>query len=97
MWGFGLGGVHSLALILHVYLMVLLRFWEVHVLNVHGDQWQGEIVTFPDYLEIHFFGGKPCVHMEVSYCARQAWEQVNVVDSLSCCMVGIEGIDVSED
>ena len=51
MWGFGLGGVHFLALILHVALMDLLGFWEVLVNIVYDDKWIGEVVTTPDALE----------------------------------------------
>ena len=51
MWGFGLGGAHSLALILHVALLGLLRFWEVFVHILYGEQLPGELVTVPDALE----------------------------------------------
>ena len=84
MWGFGLGGAHSLALIPHVALLSLLGFWEVPVNILYGEQWPCEVVTLPDDLDPRCFGGKPCRRMEVSDCARQAWELVNVVDSLPC-------------
>ena len=64
---------------------------------VYGDQWPSEAVTVPDALEPCCFGGKPCGRTEVSECARQVWELVNVVDSLPCHMVGIEILDVSEE
>ena len=82
MWGFGLGGVHYLALMSHVALLGILGFWGVLVHIVYGEQWPGEVVTVPDPLEPRCFGGKPCGRMEVSDCARQAWELVNVVDSI---------------
>ena len=82
MWGFGLGGAHSLALIPHVALLGLLRLWEVHVHIVYGEQFPGEIVIVPDALEPRYFGGKPYGRMEISDCARQAWELVNVFDGL---------------
>ena len=41
MWGFGLGGAHSLELIPHVALLGLLRFWEVPVHILYGEQWPG--------------------------------------------------------
>ena len=48
MWGFGLGGTHSLAFLPHADLLGLLRLWEVPVLIVYGEQWPGEVVTVPD-------------------------------------------------
>ena len=84
MWGFRLGGVHSLALILHVVFLRLLRFWEVSVHIMYGDQWPGEVGTVTDDIEPRCFGGKPCGRMEVSDCVCQAWEIVNLVDSLPC-------------
>ena len=51
MWGFGLGGAHSLALITHVALIDLLGFWEVTVHIVYSEKWPGEVVTVPDVLE----------------------------------------------
>ena len=51
MWGFGLGGAHSLALIPHVNLLGLLGFWEVPVHIVYDEQWPGEVVTVPDALD----------------------------------------------
>ena len=97
MWGFSLCGAQSLVLIPHVALLGLLGFWEVTVYIPYGEQWPGEIVTVPDALDPHCFCGKPCGRMEVLDCARQAWDLVNVVVSLPCCMVGIEGLDVSKD
>ena len=97
MWGFGLGGAHYLALIPHVALLGLLGFWEVPVQIVYGEQWPGEVVTVPDALETRCFGGKPRGCMEVPDCMFQAWDLVNVVDSLSRCMFGIEGLNVSKD
>ena len=95
--GSRVGGAHYLALIPHVALLGLLGFWEVPVHIVFGEQWLGEVVTVHDALEPHCFGGKPCVRMEISDCVCQAWELINVVDGLSCCMVGIEILDVSKD
>ena len=83
MWGFGLGGAHSLVLIPRVSLLGILGFWEVPVYIFYGEQWPGEVVTVPDALEPRCFGGKPRGRMEVFYCVYQAWEFVNVVDSLS--------------
>ena len=97
MWGFGLGGVHSLALIPHVALLVLLGFCEVTVHIVYGEQCPGELVTVTDTIEPHCFGGKPCGRMEVSDCTRQAWEIIHVVDSIPCLLVAIESLDVCED
>ena len=94
MWEFGLVGAHSLVLIPHVALLGLLRFLEVHVHIVYGEHWPGEVVTIPDAPELHCFGGKPCGCMEVSDCARQAWDIIHVVDSLLCCLVVIESLDV---
>ena len=97
MWDFVLGGAHSLALITHVAFLGLLGFWEVPIHIVYGEKWPGEVVKVPDALEPRLFGIKPCGRMEVSDCARQAWEIVNVVDSIPYCMVGIESLYVSED
>ena len=97
MWGFGIGGVHYLALIPHVALLGLLGFWEVPVQIVYGEQWPGELVTVPDAIEPRCFCGKPCGRMELLDCARQAWELIHVVDSLSCCLIGIESLDVIQD
>ena len=82
MSGFGLGGAHSLALIPHVALLVILVFWEVHVRIMHGDQWTSEAVNVPDSLEAHCSGGKPCRRMEVSHCAGQDWEIIHIVDGI---------------
>ena len=82
MWVFGLGGAHSLALIPHVELPGILGFWEVPVHIVYGEQCLGEVDTLTDTLEPHLFGGKSCGRMEVSDCARQDWELINVVNSL---------------
>ena len=81
MLGFALGGAHSLVLIQNVYLLGILVFWEVPVHIVYGKQWPGEVVTVPDALESCCFGEKLCGPMEVSDCARQAWELIHVVDS----------------
>ena len=97
MWGVGLGGAHSLVLILHLALLGLFVFWEVPVHIVYGEQCPGEVVTVPGALESRCFGGKSCVRMEVSECACQYWEIIHVVDNLPCCLVGIEILDVSED
>ena len=78
-------------------LLGLFGLWEVPVHILYDDQRPGEIVTVPDAIEPRFFGGKPCGRMEISECARQAWELINVVDSFPLCMVGTESIDVSED
>ena len=51
MWGFGLGGAHSLSLIPHVALMGLFGLWKVPVHIVYGEKWPGEVVTVPDALE----------------------------------------------
>ena len=82
MWGLGLGEVYSLELILHVALLGLLVFWEVHVHILYGEQLLDEVVTVPDALEPRYFGGKPCSLVEVSDCACQALELVNIVGSL---------------
>ena len=65
MWGFCLGGAHSLALVPHVSLLGILRFLYMPVHIVYGKQWSGEVVTVPDALETCCFGGKPCIRMEV--------------------------------
>ena len=67
----------------------------VHIL--HGDQWPGEVVSVADALEPRCFGWEPHSRMEVSDRAHQSWEPVNIVDSIPCCMVGIEALDVIED
>ena len=54
----------------------------VHI--VYGEQWPGEVVTVTDAFEPHCFGGKPCGRMEVSECAHQAWELIQVFDSVPC-------------
>ena len=97
MWGFGIGGVHYLALTLHVALLGILRFWEVPVQIVYGNQWTGEAVTVPDVIEPRCLGGEPYGRMEVSDWALQDWELIHVVDSLHCCLVGIESLEVSKD
>ena len=51
MWGFGLGGEHSLALIPYAALLGILGFWEIPVHIVYGEQWPGEVVIVPDALE----------------------------------------------
>ena len=94
MWGFGLGGAHSLELIQHVALLGILRLCEVPVHIVYAYQWTGDVVTVPDALEEGCFGGKPRSHMEVLNFSRQAWGIINVVGILPCCMVGIEGLNV---
>ena len=95
MWGFGLGGAHSLALIPHVALMGLLGILEVPVHIVYGEPWPGGVVTVPNTLEPRCFGRKPCVCMEVSHCAHQAGELIHVVYSLPCYFVGIKSLDGS--
>ena len=97
MWGFGFCRAHSLEFILNVALMGLLGLWEVSVQILYGEQWPGEVVTVPDALEPRCFGEKPCGRMKLSDCACQAWDLINVVDSLPCCLVGIESLDVSKD
>ena len=96
MWGFGLGGAHSLALILHLALLGLLGLWYVPVHIVYGEQWPGEVVTVPDALETRCFCGKPCGSMEVPDCALQTWDIIHVVDSIPCCLIGIERLNVIE-
>ena len=86
-----------MALIPHVALLGILGFWGVLFHIVYGEQWPGEVVTVPDALDTHCFGGKPCGRMEVSDCANQDWDLINVVNSLPCCLVGIERLEVSED
>ena len=97
MWGFGLGGAHSLELIMLVALLGLLGLWEVPVHILYGNQWPCEVVTVPDALEPRFFGGKPCGRMEVLDCARQDWELIHIVDSPPCCLVVIESLNVSNE
>ena len=82
MWGFGIGGAHYLPLNPHVTLLGLLGFLEVLVHIVYGEQWIGDVVTVTDALETRLFRGKSCGRMEVSDCALQDWELINVVDSL---------------
>ena len=82
MWGFDLCGAHSILLITHAALLGLLGFWEVPVRILYGEQWTGEVVTVTDAIEPSCFGGGPHDRMEVSDCARQAWELVNVVDNI---------------
>ena len=53
MWGFGLGGAHSLALIMHVALLGILGFWEVPIHIVYDEQCPGEVVTVPTAIEPH--------------------------------------------
>ena len=62
--------------------MGLLGLWEMPVHIVYGEQCPGEVVTIPDALDSCCFGGKSRGRTEVSDCGRQAWELVNVVDSL---------------
>ena len=97
MWGFGFGGAQFLMLIPHVAFLGLLGLWELPVHIVYGEKWSGEVVNFPEALEPHCFSGKPCGPTEVLYCALQAWELIHVVDSLPCCLDGIESLNVSEE
>ena len=71
-WGFGYGGVHSLAVIVHVALLGIIGLWEVSVHILYGEQWPGEVVTVTDAFEPRCFVGKPYVRMEVLDCACQA-------------------------
>ena len=97
MVGIGLGGAHCLALIPHVALLGLLGFWEVPIHILYSEKWPGEVVTVTDAIEPCCFGGKPCGHMEVSDCMHQSWELIHIVDSLPCCLVGVESLGVSKE
>ena len=89
--------MHSFVLIVHVGLLGLLWFWEVPVHILYGDQWPGGLVTVVDALEPRCFAWENRGCMEVLDRALQAWELVKIVDSIPCCMVGIEELNVIKD